>query len=285
MNKWLSVVVLVALGIAFFALQSRKTALPDVENIGDASCILPSSFCNATVLTFYRCSNGSVIESKHDCSRLSDIVANWTCNPRQRLVKNGQEIIRANCDYLATSGLAQISKISRNAPRSVGGALNGASPASAPPLSFCGNGVIDFEETCVLCPGDYACSNAEFCEEQTGLCKLINAFGDEQCTETENRTGSDCLSCSCGYNQICNSLSRRCQATVQLSSFLNNKIDAIITDVLNTGEAYLGIEDTIYNNQSAKMIVIDCEPQGTFFCRTLVIVDNQGTVLETIHST
>lgn len=285
MNKWLLVVVLVALSIAFFALQPRKTTLPDIENVGDSTCILPSSFCNATMLTFYRCSNGSVIESKHDCSRLSDIAANWTCNPRQRLVKNGQEIIRANCDYLATSGSAQVSDISRNAPRSVGGALNGASPSSAPPLSFCGNGIVDFEETCASCPEDYACSSVEFCEEQSGLCKLINEFGDEQCTETENRTGSDCPSCGCGENQICNYLSRRCQATVPLSISLNNKIAAIVTDVLNTGEAYLGVEDIVHNNQSAKMIVIDCEPQGAFFCRTLVIVDNRGTVLETIHST
>ncbi len=48
---------------------------------------------------------------------------------------------------------------------------------------------------------------------------------------------------------------------------------------------YLGVSDTIYKNESAKMAVIDCNPQNTYPCRIFIIINSQGEEIETIRTT
>ncbi|MFH1247004.1 MAG: hypothetical protein V1644_01360 [Candidatus Micrarchaeota archaeon] len=288
-----AIVVVIAAAAVFFNWPTLRPALPEIENTGDASCTLQASSCNGDVLTFYRCSNGSSIKNEYDCTKLADGVHNWTCNPSQVIVKNGVSTTRANCDYASvvqqSEGASDANSVA--ASSSATGSPNATASQSAgvqraPPLAYCGNGVIDADETCMSCAEDYACTVTEFCEEQSGLCTKINAFGDDRCTQEENSTGTDCYNCGCAENQICNEFSKRCQASVTVNAAFEAKVDSIVNLTLynDSNSAYLGLVDTIYESKSAKMAVFDCDTSNTFFCRTFVIVDKNGNVLETVHS-
>lgn len=297
-DKLLAIVtIVVVIGVAFVLLQSSaKPTLPNLENTGDSTCNLPASSCSGSVLTFYRCSNGSTSEQQYDCKLLSDVVANWTCNPTQVVEKNGERITRANCDVVQAAGQEQNGSEAASAESSTGD-LNGeqseeqnagglSPPQRAPPLAYCGNDYVDADETCVSCLEDFKCTSQEFCDNESGLCTKINSFGDDRCTQEENRTGVDCSSCGCSENNICNEVSKRCQDDVPLTAVLEVKIDGVVNATLSNRSsiAYLGLVDTIYANQSAKMAVFDCDTTETFFCRTFVIIDRNGNVLETVHT-
>lgn len=286
------VIVVIAALAVFFNWPTLRPALPNVEDVGDASCNLPQSSCNNTVLTFYRCSNGSAVENDYDCTRLNDAFNNWNCNPRQITVKNGVETIRANCDIAPRLLTVPNASTSPTANGQQGAAqsdqeVNASPPQRAPPLAYCGNDYIDADETCNSCAEDFKCSASEFCEEESGLCRKINSFGDDRCTQQENTTGSDCSACGCADSQICNEFSHRCQAAVVVNAAFEAKVDAVVNATISDSNstAYIGLVDTIYANQSAKMAVFDCDTTNTFFCRTFVILDRNGNVLETVHST
>ncbi len=287
------VIVVIAAAAVFFNWPTLRPTLPDVQNTGDSTCNLPQTSCNGSVLTFYRCSNGSSVQNDYNCTRLSDSVNNWTCNSRQVFVKNGVQSTRANCDIAGSRSVENVFPNNQGASTPQGSQSQQVnqqsnSPQRAPPLAYCGNNVTDADETCNSCAEDFKCTSQEFCSNESGLCTKSNSFGDDRCTPQENATGSDCSSCGCSSdNQICNSISKRCQASVTINTAFQAKVDAVVNSTLANGNStsYLGLVDTIYANQSAKMAVFDCDTTRTFFCRTFVILDRNGNTLETVHST
>lgn len=287
-------VAVVLAAVLFFNKSPTPIVPPDVENLGDATCNLPASFCTESILTFYKCKNNAVNESKYNCASLSDNVSNWTCNPRQVIVKDGVEITRANCEPMQSNSQEPVENQSNDDESSLSSSGSGSnSQASgstggiqrAPPLAYCGNNVTDVGETCVSCPGDFKCTAAEYCPPESGLCRKINSFGDGNCTATENRTGVDCSSCGCPNERICNIVTKQCIASVSVTPSFMSKVDDLVGRTVSNDTVFLGLSDTIYNGKGAKMAVFDCDPQNTFYCRTYIIVDQNGNVLGTVHTT
>ncbi len=288
MNKvtFVVIVIVIAAVVLLFNNYGQKSQSPIVSNLS-VVCTAPVSRCEGAVLVFYRCSSGEIIENRQNCAMLSNVVNNWTCNPMQSLVKDGREIVRANCDVVARANSSNESSsepYNETQTTPVQSVANRTINSSAPPLAFCGNGIRDIDETCIFCPRDYFCALNERCDSETGLCKKKQLFGDDICTSVENFTGADCQSCGCSNGFICNLGSRQCQATIADTANVTAVLNSIILQYSSNQTSFLGVEDVVYNGKSAKAAVIDCDVSNTFFCRTIVVVGVNGEILETIHS-
>ncbi len=284
MNKLIIGAIIVIIAVVVLQNQSRPTTipLPNIDDVGDSSCTLPTSSCNDDVLTFYRCSEGEVSEVTFNCSTITSTSGEGWCNSQQTIVKNGESITRANCDIREFRQV--ITNQTQQSITEVENVEEVEEIQNSPPLAYCGNGVIDADETCTSCAEDFTCSEQEFCDEQSGLCTKINSFGDQRCTQQENASNADCASCGCQNQRVCNQLTQQCQQGIQVTASLEQQVNFILEEHLANNFTYLGLVDTIYHNQSAKMLVIDCNPQNEYFCRTFIIINAQGEILETVET-
>lgn len=295
-------VLAVVVAALFYFSPQQPRQVPRVQ--AQAGCAAGEFYLNCVgdVLVYLRCDGGSIVETRSNCVDFGDDDFQGYCNPSFVTPSGATE---AACDYKPKSAAAiagEVTPVLRStatatptvypqgptvSPNGVYGSLADLL-AVMPRTVYCGNLECDASEDCSNCAKDCGCGPEMFCKEypESGvhLCELKHYCGDGECDSTERSGKTCCTDCICASGQFCDVGTEKCVKQAALSDSSIEGVVAIYVSNYSSAGEYIGSRDGVYGGVAVKEVYLDCGSEVLPFCRTVLIVAANGTILDVLHS-
>jgi len=304
-STWIVALVVIAViaGVLIFFFSQKPVPRPGEQVIRpgtEAECSAGQFTinCETNVLVYSYCQTGAMRVSRYNCPEYGDEDFEGYCNAVYRYDDGRTE---AACDYRAKSAAAIAGEIQPErlftSPREevstaqVSPGVYGSFEellAAMPLTVYCGNRECDAAEDCKSCPQDCACGTNMTCKEYpesgVALCELAHYCGDEECDSNERTQKTCCTDCGCGTSYFCDVGTENCVREAQISQA---NLDAAVSNYTNSSfynETLIGVKDGVWDGVPVKEAYLDCGRESLPFCRTVLIVAGNGTILDILHS-
>jgi len=305
-STWIVVLIAVAaiVGVLVFFLAQKPVGRlgEQVIRAGPQAECSAGQFtinCEGDVLVYSYCQAGAMRLSRYNCPEYGDEDFDGYCNSAYRY-DDGR--VEAACDYRPKSAAAIAGEIQPErlftSPRESVSATPTASPgvyssfeellAAMPLTVYCGNRECDAAEDCKSCPQDCGCGPNMTCREYpdsgVALCELAHYCGDEECDSNERTQKSCCTDCGCSAGYFCDPGTENCVRQAQISEARLNEVVANYTSSSYYNETLIGVRDGVWGGVPVKEAYLDCSREALPFCRTVLIIASNGTILDVLHS-
>ncbi|MEW5955551.1 MAG: hypothetical protein AB1626_03375 [Candidatus Micrarchaeota archaeon] len=303
-STWIIIVIVVAViaGILIFYFGQRPVTQPREQVIRagpDAECTAGQFTinCEGNVLVYSYCQAGAMRLSRYNCPEYGDEDFDGYCNSAYRY-DDGR--VEAACDYRAKSAAAIAGEVVAARPFTSPREEIGAVPSpgvygsfeellAAMPLTvYCGNNECDAAEDCKTCAEDCGCGPNMTCKEYpesgVALCELAHYCGDEECDDNERAQRSCCTDCSCSTGYFCDVGTENCVRQAQISEARLDEVVANYTNSSFYNETLIGVRDGVWGGIPVKEAYLDCGRESLPFCRTVLVIAANGTILDVLHS-